>query len=119
MSLYKLLDIEKNASKKEIKKAFLKKSLSTHPDKGGDSKDFQSIKKASEILLSDKKQFYDNLVKNEKTFKEEYLHDTYTLKNIQNNSAVCRCGGIYDIDDQFDGCIPCRYCQCYIKISDI
>lgn len=119
MSFYKLLDVEKNASKKEIKKAFLKKSLHTHPDKGGNPKDFQSVKKASEILLSDTKVIYDNFLENEKTFKEEFLHDKYTLNEIKNDIAFCRCGGVYDIEDQTDGCIACRYCQCFIKILDI
>ncbi len=33
---YKVLEVEKNATPDEIKKAFRKKALKEHPDKGGD-----------------------------------------------------------------------------------
>ena len=33
---YKILEIEKTATADEIKKAFRKKALKEHPDKGGD-----------------------------------------------------------------------------------
>ena len=33
---YNLLGVEKNATKEDIKKAFRKKALREHPDKGGD-----------------------------------------------------------------------------------
>ena len=35
MDLYKILDITKNASSDEIRKAFRKLSLKHHPDRGG------------------------------------------------------------------------------------
>ena len=37
---YKLLDVDKNASTADIKKAFKKKAIKMHPDKGGDPKAF-------------------------------------------------------------------------------
>ena len=33
---YKILEIQKNATTDEIKKAFRKKAIKEHPDKGGD-----------------------------------------------------------------------------------
>jgi DnaJ homolog subfamily A member 2 len=34
--LYKILEVSKDATQDEIKKAFRKKALKEHPDKGGD-----------------------------------------------------------------------------------
>jgi len=36
--LYKLLDVDKNATPGQIKKAFYKFAKKNHPDKGGDAK---------------------------------------------------------------------------------
>ena len=40
---YELLGVEKNASYDEIRKAFRKKALKEHPDRGGDKEKFQEI----------------------------------------------------------------------------
>ena len=59
--LYKILDLEKKASIKEIKKAYKSKAMETHPDKGGDSNKFKEISEAYETLSNpEKKQQYDN-----------------------------------------------------------
>ena len=39
-SLYKLLGVEKDANKSQLKKAFFKLARKKHPDKGGDPKEF-------------------------------------------------------------------------------
>ena len=57
---YELLDIEKNANEKDIKKAFRKKAMKYHPDKGGDEEMFKKIQKAYETLSNpEKKDIYD------------------------------------------------------------
>ena len=40
---YELLGVKKDASEDDIKKAFRKKALKMHPDKGGDPKAFQEL----------------------------------------------------------------------------
>ncbi|OGZ03804.1 MAG: hypothetical protein A2648_02510 [Candidatus Lloydbacteria bacterium RIFCSPHIGHO2_01_FULL_41_20] len=53
---YKLLGVEKSASKDEIKRAFHKLAHKYHPDKkGGDEKKFKEINEAYQILSDEKK----------------------------------------------------------------
>lgn len=53
---YKILDVGKNASQEEIKKAFRKKAHEYHPDKkGGNEEKFKEINEAYQILGDPKK----------------------------------------------------------------
>lgn len=53
---YKILGVEKNASKEEVKKAFYKLAQKYHPDKkGGDEKKFKEVNEAYQVLSDDKK----------------------------------------------------------------
>jgi len=57
---YKLLEVDKNASDSEIKKAYRKLAVKHHPDKGGDPEKFKEITHAYEVLSdSDKRSRYD------------------------------------------------------------
>lgn len=58
---YKILNVEKNASADEIKKAFRKLAHQHHPDKqGGDETKFKEINEAYQVLSdADKRQKYD------------------------------------------------------------
>lgn len=61
---YKVLEVDKNASSSEIKKAFRKKAIQHHPDKGGDPDTFKSISEAYDVLSDpDKKETYDRFGK--------------------------------------------------------
>lgn len=53
--LYDLLEVKSTATTSEIKKAFHKKALVHHPDKGGDTTKFKEIGTAYEILSDEKK----------------------------------------------------------------
>lgn len=58
---YKTLNINRNATQAEIKKAFRALSKKHHPDKGGDENTFKEISEAYDTLSSpEKKQKYDN-----------------------------------------------------------
>eukprot|EP00904_Undaria_pinnatifida_P001334 jgi/Undpi1/11200/HiC_scaffold_30.g13498.m1 len=58
--LYQILDIEKEASENDIKKAYRKLALKNHPDKGGDPEVFKEITMAYEVLSDpDKRKLYD------------------------------------------------------------
>jgi len=53
--LYDRLGIKRDASKKEIKRAYLQKAKFTHPDVGGDKNKFVEILEAYQILYDDEK----------------------------------------------------------------
>lgn len=66
---YTILGVEKNASTDEIKKAFRKKALKEHPDKGGDPEKFKELSQAYEVLSdAEKRKTYDK-------YGEEGLRD--------------------------------------------
>ena len=52
---YDVLGVEKNASQEEIKKAYRKKALEYHPDRGGDEIKFKEAAEAYETLSDDQK----------------------------------------------------------------
>ena len=54
-TFYKLLEINKNASSKDIKKAYRRLAVIHHPDKGGDPDKFKEISKAFETLSDENK----------------------------------------------------------------
>jgi len=57
---YKILEIDKKADAETIKKAYRKKAMATHPDKGGDENDFKKAAEAYEILSDpEKRKRYD------------------------------------------------------------
>jgi hypothetical protein len=49
---YEILGIDRDADEEEIKKAFRKMALKTHPDKGGDEEQFKKVREAYECLIS-------------------------------------------------------------------
>ena len=57
---YDILGVKKDASADEIKKAFRKKAVELHPDKGGDEKAFKEVNEAYEVLSDkEKRKQYD------------------------------------------------------------
>jgi DnaJ-class molecular chaperone len=59
--LYGIIGVPKAATAKEIKKAFNKKALVEHPDRGGDEERFKALNEAYEILRDEKKRkIYDD-----------------------------------------------------------
>lgn len=61
VNYYDILGVPKSASDDDIKKAYRKLAREKHPDKGGNTEEFQKIQKAYEILSDNtKRSEYDN-----------------------------------------------------------
>jgi curved DNA-binding protein len=61
MNYYNVLGVSPSASEKEIKDAYRQKARTTHPDQGGDVKEFQKIQEAYDTLKDNAKRYqYDN-----------------------------------------------------------
>ena len=86
MDYYKILSINKNASKDEIKKAYRKKALKFHPDRNkGDKAAEEKFKQANEAyaVLSDheKRKQYD-------TYGSTDFHQRFSQEDIFRNSDI-------------------------------
>jgi len=82
--LYNILGVDKNASEREIKKAFKRAALKHHPDRGGDAEKFKEVEKAKQILTDPEKR---------------RLYDKYGEKGVERGGAP----GGGDIFDLFTG----------------
>lgn len=87
MDFYKILNIDKNASKKEIKKAYHILAVKYHPDKyNGIDKDekFKEINIAYQILSDDeKRKQYDMMTVEERNYMNTILYDFFQgAKNV-------------------------------------
>lgn len=96
-TFYDILGISRSATQQEILVAYRKRCLETHPDKGGDGRDFMNVRKGYEILSNpEKRKAYDQWVlkkekdelerkiKEQRVQNEEYLH-----KNASGNNKTC------------------------------
>jgi len=55
MNPYEVLGVPANASEEEIKKAYRKQAMSSHPDRGGDPGKFKEVQEAYEVLTNPNK----------------------------------------------------------------
>lgn len=81
-TLYKELNIDRNASSSDIKKAYHKLALKHHPDKGGDSDKFKKIQMAYEVLSNaEKRNKYDRFgldsINNENNIPENDIFNMF------------------------------------------
>ena len=60
MDYYEILGVDKNSTQEEIKKAYKKKAMIHHPDKGGSEEEFKKVQESYDVLSDEsKKQNYD------------------------------------------------------------
>lgn len=61
MELYHILGVRRNATKATIRKAYLRKAKTMHPDQGGDAEEFKKLNHAYQVLYDDaRRERYDN-----------------------------------------------------------
>jgi len=59
-AFYDLLEVGTNATEQDLKRAYRKRALRLHPDRGGDAEEFKRMKSAYDVLLDPKKRkMYD------------------------------------------------------------
>ena len=79
---YDLIGVPKNATADEIKKAFRKKALKEHPDKGGDPEKFKDLSVAYEVLSDPEKR---------------KLYDQYGEEGVRDGGGASGFGDIFDL----------------------
>ena len=87
-SYYKILGVQENASKEEIKKAYRKLSLQNHPDRNNNSeeskKKFQKISQAYETLADDQKRNEYHQMQNNPFFQMNHPHQKVPILYLEN-----------------------------------
>lgn len=93
---YKILNVDKTATEKEIKKQYRTLAMKNHPDKGGDSDKFKDIAEAYEVLSNpEKRKQYDNPGFN---FHQHVVNPDEIFKNFFGNNK-----STFEFNDQIFG----------------
>lgn len=79
---YELLGVDSKASSDEIKKAFRKKAIKEHPDKGGDPDKFKDLTVAYEVLMDENKR---------------KAYDRYGEEGLKEGAGAHPAGGMEDL----------------------
>ena len=79
---YDVIGVPKTATKDEVKKAFRKKAIREHPDKGGDPEKFKDLTVAYEVLMDDEKR---------------KAYDKYGEEGLKEGSHAQGFGDIFDM----------------------
>lgn len=131
MDFYKILQLTKEASQDDIKKAYQQLILRHHPDKCKEADEslhmFLKIDEAYKVLKDPAtRKEYDSRRFQESTRCQMIIHDTVERKDFlfdgTNNVHyhVCKCGGWYNLDeessDEKEYIICCDECSLVIKV---
>ena len=107
---YKILGITKKYDEKSLKKAYLKKALVTHPDRGGTQIEFQKVSIAYTLLLkklsdTNNNHLHNDLRNNSKSYMTTQSSDNNRNINMVDNFDANLFNKIYEenkIDDAYD-----------------
>ena len=107
---YEILGINKNFDEVSLKKAYLKKAMKTHPDRGGSAQEFQKVSIAYTLLLKKLQDLKNNhghndLRNHSKNFMESQNQDSRVNVNMTENFDVNLFNKVYEenkINTPFD-----------------
>ncbi len=107
---YQILGIDKNFDEVSLKKAYLKKAMKTHPDRGGSAEEFQKVSIAYTLLLkkiNDMKNnhSHNDLREHSKNYMQEQNSDSRVNINMSENFDVNLFNKVYEenkINTAFD-----------------
>jgi len=107
---YNILGIDKNFDEVTLKKAYLRKAMKTHPDRGGTAEEFQKVSIAYTILLkkindSKNNHSHNDLRDNSKGYMNEQKQDSRVNVNMTENFDVNLFNKVYSenkIETPFD-----------------
>jgi len=107
---YKILGITKKYDEKSLKKAYLKKALVTHPDRGGTQIEFQKVSIAYTLLLkklsdTNNNHLHNDLRNNSKSYMTTQSSDNNRNINMIDHFDANLFNKIYEenkIDDAYD-----------------
>jgi len=98
---YQILGIDTNFDEVSLKKAYLKKALKTHPDRGGSTQEFQKVSIAYTLLLKKLQDLKNNhnhndLRNNSKNYMAEQMSDSRVNVNMGENFDVNLFNKVYE-----------------------
>ena len=107
---YQILGIDKQFNEVSLKKAYLKKAMKTHPDRGGSAEEFQKVSIAYTLLLKKLNDIKNNhshndLRDNSKGYMSEQKQDSRVNVNMSENFDVNLFNKVYSenkINTPFD-----------------
>ncbi len=120
MDFYEVLNLEQSASREDVRKAFLRLILQTHPDKAnGDGEEVLSIISAYKILYDPlSREEYDRNNKTSQNFKKGYVDRSPNILSQTDDSISIACGQCemenhiklsLIVAYQYYECVACNY----------
>ena len=107
---YKILGIGKNYDEKTLKRAYLKKAMVSHPDRGGSQSEFQKVSIAYTVLLKklsdqNNNHLHNDLRNNSQSYMSQQSSNNMRNTNMTDQFDINLFNKIYDenkIEDVYD-----------------
>lgn len=94
VDFYEILGLDRECTASDVKKAFRKRALETHPDRGGDPEEFKRVGKAKDVLSDpQRRKYYDVYGEDGVEFFERWqsADPNEMLAQVGSGGIVCFC----------------------------